>query len=280
MDKYYKKITAHPPWFSLRFKEVWQYRELVLMLTKRTFMVRYRQTLLGPFWLLFVPLFRCFFIFLVFGKIAHLSTGNVPPFLFYLTGSAVWTFFSGCLMKNAGTFRNNAYLFSKVYFPRLCMPISYIFSDLIDFIFVMVIVFLLTGYYGIAGMLQFSCLRALLIMPIMFFLGLMAMSIGILISSLTTKYRDFAVLLEYILTLWMPLTPIAYPLHDITNPVLLKLFYLNPVTGLMELFRYAMFGDGQILIGNLIYSCSFTIAATCFGIIVFNRIERNFTDTI
>ncbi len=278
--KYYKKITAHHSLFDLRLGEIWRYKELIGVLTKRSFQVRYRQTILGPVWLLIRPIFGSFVTYLTFGKIAHLGTGEIPPILFYLTGNALWSFFSECLNQNAGTFRNNSYLFSKVYFPRLTMSISYIFSDLISFSIKMITVVAFMVYYAAMGELHINFVLLPLIPIILMFIGIMSMSIGILVSSLTTKYRDFQVLLGFVMAVWMPLTPVAYPLSEISNPIILKFFNLNPLTGLFELFRFVLFGRGQILIGNLTWGCSFTLVTAFFSIAVFNKVERIFADTI
>lgn len=278
--KYYKKITANQPVFSLRLKEVWQYRELIGVFTKKYFAVRYRQTVLGPLWLFLSPVFSSIISLIVFGQIAHLGTGEVPPFLFYLTGNAVWGFFSNCINRNSGTFRDNAYMFSKVYFPRLCMSISYLLSELVDFGIRILLALVLMVYYCVTGVLTFSILRFILVPVIMLEIGILAMSIGVMVSSLTTKYRDFSVILGLVLNLWMPITPVAYPMAEITNLTIQKLFYLNPMTGPMELFRYAFLGQGEIMKQNLIYGCILTVVLAILSIAFFNKVERNFTDTI
>lgn len=277
---YYTKITSDIPRFSLNLKEVRQYRELIGVLTKKAFAVRYRQTVLGPLWLFLSPVFSSLISMLVFGGIAHLGTGDVPPFLFYLSGNAVWIFFEECIIKNANTFRGNAHMFSKVYFPRMCVSVSYLLSDLCDFLIRMFPAVILVVYYCIIGDLEFNFLRILLVPAVILLVGIMAMSLGMLFSSLTTKYRDFSVLLKLGLTLWMPITPVAYPLSEITDPFIRKCFFFNPMTGFLELFRYALLGKGQILTQNLIFGCTFTAVLAVVSIMVFNRVERNCMDTI
>lgn len=273
-------ISARHRWFDLKLKEVWQYRDLIVLFTKRSFKVTYKQTVLGPLWLFINPLLTSLVYVVLFGNIAKLSTGGVPQLLFYLTGNAIWGYFSACLTNNASTFTGNAHLFGKVYFPRLVVPISNVWSSAIRFGIQMILVLLLLVYYGINGLVHPHWWAWLLIPLVLMELGIMGMGFGIIISSLTTKYRDLSVLVSFGVSLWMYATPVVYPMSQLADGWLKTLLLVNPVTAPIELFRYAVVGHGAVPWFSLLLSLAVTVVVFLLGIVIFNRVERTFMDTV
>lgn len=271
--------AKHNP-FDLKLDEVWQYCDLIFLFTSRNFATLYKQTILGPLWLFLNPLMTAVMNMVVFGGIAKLGTDGVPQLLFYMTGTAIWSYFANCVTGNASTFTGNAGLFGKVYFPRLTVPLSVILSNCIRFGIQMTLVIAVLFYYVIIGELQLHLLRWLLIPEILMVLGMMGMGCGILISSVTTKYRDLSVLVGFGMGLWMYGTPVVYPLSELGEGLLRQLILLNPVTALVELFRYCVLGVGSVLPAGLAAAFVFTVIVLLLGIIVFNRVERTFMDTV
>ena len=279
-QKYHTHITSDHKWFDLKLKEVWRYRDLIWLNTKRSFTVQYKQTVLGPAWLFINPIFTSLIYTFVFGGIAGMSTDGLPQILFYLPGTAIWTFFSSCLTNNANTFTANAGLFGKVYFPRLTMPISNVLSSAIRFgiQFIMVMAFLI--FYTITGEVSPNWHLFWIIPLTLIHLGIMGMGIGIIISSMTTKYRDLKVLVGFGVNLLMYATPVVYPLSQLSDGWMKTVVMINPTTMPIELFRYALLGVGTI---NWLYyaiSIAFTLVVIVFGIMIFNKVERNFMDTV
>ena len=272
-------ISAKQRLFDLKLRELWQYRDLVWLFTRRSFMVAYMQTVLGPLWLLISPLLTSITYVVPFGNIAKLSTDGVPQLLFYLSGNAIWTFFSSCVVKNASAFTNNANLFGKVYFPRLVIPVSNVLSSAILFLIQMLLVFALLFWYTAHGIVHPLWRMWILLPLLLLMIGLLGMGIGIIISSLTTKYRDLRVLLDFGMTLWMYATPVVYPLSAV-DPGLRAFLFANPVTPVIELYRHILFGVGNVDRASLLYSLVFTVIALLFGIVIFNHIERTFMDTV
>ena len=273
------QISAKHALFDLKLGEVWRYRDLILLFTRRSFVVSYKQTILGPMWLFINPLLTSVVYVVLFGNIAHLSTDGVPQLLFYLTGTAMWTFFSDCVTRNARTFTDNANLFGKVYFPRLVMPISNVLSDVIRFAIQMLLVLALLVYYIASGDVHPHWGAWLAVPIVLFQLGVMGMGVGVIISSLTTKYRDLSILVSFGVSLWMYATPVVYPLSAVEGP-LRQVLLLNPATAPMELFRYAVLGKGGVTAGYLALSWVFTILVLLAGIVIFNKVERTFMDTV
>ena len=272
-------ISAKQGLFDLKLRELWQYRDLVWLFTRRSFIVTYTQTILGPLWLIINPLLTGITYVVIFGNIARLSTDGVPQLLFYLSGHAVWSFFSGCVVKNASTFTNNAYLFGKVYFPRLVIPVSNVLGNAILFLIQMLLVFALLLWYSFQGLVHPQWHIWILLPLLLLLLGVMGMGTGLIISSLTTKYRDLCVLLDFGMTLWMYATPVVYPLSAV-DAGLRRFILINPVSSVIELFRFILFGVGDISPAPLAYSFFFTVTAALAGIVVFNHVERTFMDTI
>lgn len=273
-------ITSKRKWFELNLKEVWRYRDLIWLFTKRSFVVTYKQTILGPAWIFLNPLISSIMYAFVFGGIAGIGTEGVPQLLFYLTGNAIWGFFSTSLTKNASTFTANAGVFGKVYFPRLTTPISNVLSSCIQFGVQMILVLIFLAYYTFTGAVHPNWWAWLLIPVVLLNLGLLGLGTGIIISSMTTKYRDLAILVGFGVQLWMYATPIVYPLSTLGDGWMKTVLMINPVTAPVELFRYAILGQGMIMPGYLALSWGITIVVAVLGIMIFNRVEKTFMDTV
>lgn len=279
-EKYYTYITSDRKWFDLKLKEVWNYRDLIILFTKRSFQVTYKQTILGPLWLFLNPFITSVIYTLVFGGIAGMSTNGVPQILFYMSSNAIWSYFASCVTKNASTFTANAGVFGKVYFPRLTTPISNILSSAINFGIQTLMIGVFFVFYLIKGEVHPNWIFMLTVPLILILLGIMGMGFGIIISSLTTKYRDLSILVTFGVQLWMYATPIIYPISTMGEGTMRFILQVNPVTAPVELFRYALLGKGEILIPSLIWSVIFTIFVALGGIMIFNRVEKTFMDTV
>lgn len=279
-QQYHTHITAEHRWFDLKLKEVWQYKDLIVLFTKRSFVLKYKQTVLGPAWLFLNPIMTSLIYTFVFGGIAGIDTDGVPQILFYLGGNAVWTFFSTCLTSNANAFIANSAVFGKVYFPRLTTPISNVLSSVVQFGIQMILVLAFLVYYVATGAVHPNWLAWLAIPVVLLNLGVMGLGCGIIISSLTTKYRDLSILVSFGVSLWMYATPIVYPISQIDNELFRTILMINPATAPIELFRYALLGQGTVSIPSLIFSWVFTLAVAVLGIMVFNKVEKTFMDTV
>lgn len=278
--KYYTHISAKHKWFDLKLKEVWRYKDLIWLFTKRTFVVQYKQTILGPAWLFLNPIITSFIFTFVFGGIAGMSTDGVPQMIFYLPSTAIWTFFSTCVTQNATTFTTNSSVFGKVYFPRLTMPISNVLSAVLQFAIQMIMVLAFWVFYVITGQVSPNYTALLLIPVVLIHLGIMGLGFGIIISSLTTKYRDLSILITFGVQLWMYATPIVYPLSQLGDGAIKTILMINPVTMPIEIFRYALLGKGTVNFLFLAVSWIFTIIVAVLGIMLFNKVERTFMDTV
>ena len=282
LDKnvHYKHISAERKWIDLRLGEVWRYRDLILLFTRRSFALTYKQTILGPIWLFLNPFLTSIMYSLVFGRIAGISTEGVPMLLFYLCSNAIWNYSSSCVTSNAHTFTSNSGLFGKVYFPRLTVPLSQVLAFVIRFSIQMSMVLIILIWYWAHGQIH-PHIWALLVIPLSLVqLGLMGMGVGIIISSMTTKYRDLSILVGFGMQLWMYGTPVVYPLSQLPDGWIRSLSLLNPVTMPVELFRYAVLGTGTLQPVSLVWSWGFTLLALFLGIIVFNHVEKTFLDTV
>lgn len=277
---YHIHISSKHRMLDLNLKEVWQYRDLIALFTKRTFALTYKQTILGPVWLFLNPFISSIIYAFVFGGIAGIGTDGVPSLLFYMSGNAIWIYFSGCLTKNASTFTANANVFGKVYFPRLTIPISNVFSAVIQFGIQILMVLVVLIYYVATGAVQPHWGAWLLIPLILVHLGLLGLGCGIIISSLTTKYRDLAILVTFGVQLWMYITPVVYPLSQLGDGWMKTVLMFNPVTAPVEMFRYALLGQGIIMPGYLAYSWVVTVIVGIVGIMIFNKVEKTFMDTV
>jgi lipopolysaccharide transport system permease protein len=272
-------IQPQRPWYDLRLGELWTYRDLVRLFVWRDFVSQYKQTILGPLWYLLQPLLTTVVFTIIFGRIAGLPTDGVPPFLFYMAGTVIWAYFAACLTKTSETFISNAGLFGKVYFPRLAVPVSILISNLVSFgiqfgLFIaFVVVYNLLGY-------PVKPNAALLLTPVL--LLMMAgfgLGFGILISSLTTRYRDLRYLVTFGVQLWMYLTPVVYPVSSVPE-ALRPLILANPLTPIVETFRYAFLGSGTLNLLNLLYSFGFMLVTLLLGMLLFHRVEATFMDTV
>jgi len=266
--------------WKVNLKEIWDYRDLIELFVKRNIVVVYKQTILGPLWYLIQPILTVIMNMVVFGGIAHMSTDGVPQALFYLAGNVCWFYFSDCLNQTSNTFVANQAMFGKVYFPRMVVPISTVISNLLRFgvqlgLFVVVYLFFLMSGTDVCPN------WTILTVPVLIFMiaGL-SLGFGILISSMTTKYRDFTVLFGFIVSLWMYATPIVYPLSMVTDEKLRTLIMLNPMTSIIEAFKYATLGQGYFSWGALGYSFVFMSVLLLWGTIVFNKVQRSFMDTV
>lgn len=279
MEEYTTHIKAKSGWFDLRLKELLQYKDLIWLFVKRNFAVQYKQTILGPLWFIISPLLTTVVHTFVFGNIAGISTDGVPQFLFYLTSNAIWIYFSTCLNQTSNTFVNNASIFGKVYFPRLTMPISVVIFSLVNFavIFAMAVVAMIV--YKVQGAAVQPNLLALLVPVLVLQTAALGLGFGIIISSLTTKYRDLTVLVSFGVQLWMYATPIVYPLSGITGK-LRVLISLNPITPIVNNFRYALLGCGTFETTYWFISIGTTVAVLMIGILLFNKVEKTFMDTV
>lgn len=273
-------ISSKHNWYDLNLKEVWKYRDLIVLFTRRNFVVTYKQTILGPAWIFLTPLFSSIVQAFVFGGIAGIATDGIPALLFYLCSNAVWAYFSTCLTNNANTFTANANVFGKVYFPRLTTPISNVLSSIIRFGIQMILVVVALAYFLFRGAVQPNWLAWLMIPVELVHLGILGMGFGIIISSMTTKYRDLTVLVEFGVSLWMYLTPIVYPLSTVAEGWMRTALMCNPVTVSVEMMRYAILGQGAIHWGFYGLSWAVTAVVAVLGVMIFNKVERNFMDTV
>lgn len=264
--------------FDLKLRELWQYRDLIVMFVKRDFKTMYKQTILGPLWIIINPILTTLMQVLVFGNIADISTDGMPQFLFYMAGNTVWLYFSSCLTKTSTTFTANAAVFGKVYFPRLVTPISIVISGLISF-GVQFAIFLVTDiYYTVNGMVHPGLL--VLLTPLLVIeLALLGMGCGIIISALTTKYRDLAVLVTFGVQLWMYGSAIIFPVSSLPEKWA-HLLMLNPVVPIVEAFRYAYTGHGTFSVKYLGIGAIVTLVILFVGIVIFNKVEKTFMDTV
>lgn len=266
---------------SVDFKEIWRYRDLMMLFVKRNIITQYKQTILGPVWYLIQPLMTTIMYMVVFGGIAKISTDGLPQPLFYLAGICFWQYFSDCLTKTSNTFVNNAGIFGKVYFPRLITPLSDVISNLVRFSIQFGLFLCVYAYYAIFTDVHIHPNWYALMVPVLVaMLAGLALGLGILFSSMTTKYRDLQLLLSFFVSLWMYATPVIYPLSTITNHKLLFIMQLNPLTGIIEFFKYGMLGVGCHEWWMLGYSFIFMLILLGIGIIVFNKVQRSFMDTV
>lgn len=272
-------IKPKTGWFDINLKELIQYKDLIVMFVKRDFKTMYKQTILGPLWIIINPLLTTLMFTVVFGNIANISTDGMPQIVFYMLGTTVWTYFSSCLTKTSSTFTGNAAIFGKVYFPRLVTPISTVISGLINFgvQFLMFLGFM--AYFMIKGSPIEPNLWILITPLLLVQLAALALGFGIIISSMTTKYRDLAVLVGFGVQLWMYATPVVYPASQIGGK-LKTLMMLNPVSPIVESFRYAFLGSGSIPWNYLGISVVTTLVVLFAGVVLFSRVEKTFMDTV
>ncbi len=264
---------------DLRLGELWKYRDLVLLFVRRDFVSVYKQTILGPLWYLIQPLLTTITFTVIFGGIAQLPTDGLPQFLFYMSGTVIWTYFAECLTKTSNTFVNNASLFGKVYFPRLAVPVSILISNLITFAIQFGFFLAFMGFFALGGASISPNLWMLFTPVLVLMMAGLGLGFGIIISSLTTKYRDLRFLVQFGVSLLMYATPVIYPVSSI--PARFQaLIKLNPMTPIVETFRYAFLGAGAAEPLALLYSFGFMLVIVVLGTVLFNRVEATFMDTV
>lgn len=276
---YHVHVDEQHDFFAFHLKETWKYRDLIWLLTRKNLVVRYKQTVLGPLWLILSPLMTGLMYTVFFGTIAGIDTEGLPKILFYLASNGLWAYFSSVFHRASNTFTANAYLFGKVYFPRLTVPVSDILLSAIEFLVSFLLTAVLAVWYSMHGV-PIPFMTWFMIPAVLLWLGLLGMGLGILVSSVTTRYRDLHILVNFGVRLWMYGTPIVYPLSRLKNNPLRTAVLYNPVTAPVEVFRRFVLGTGGISSGWVVYSLLFTAAAVFIGIVMFNRIERSFMDTI
>ena len=275
-------IRPRTGWFDIDLHELWQYRDLIWMFVKRNFTVLYKQTILGPAWVLLNPLITTIIFNVIFTGIANIPTDGVPSFLFYMAGNTVWTLFANCINNTANTFVANAGVMGKVYFPRLTVPISQVLTALLNFAIQLVMFLCFWVFFAVTdpGSVHFTIW--LLYLPVLLLEVLMlGLGVGIIVSSLTTKYRDLAIAVGFGVQLWMYASPVVYPVSMLNDsPRLQALLQFNPMTAPIEVFRAATLGGGTVTAWGVGYSLVFTAAALVLGVVLFSRIEKTFMDTV
>lgn len=279
-QRYHIHLSSNHKMTSLNLKEVWKYRDLIILFTKRSFALTYKQTILGPAWVFLNPLISSLIYAFVFGGIAGIPTDGIPSILFYMCSNAAWILFSTCVTQNASTFTANAGVYGKVYFPRLTTPISNALSAIIQFFIQMILVMFFFVYFLVQGQVHPNWWAWLLIPLVITHLAILGLGVGIIVSSLTTKYRDLSILVTFGVSLWMYITPIVYPMSALDSGIMKTLFMINPVTPPVELLRYALLGRGTVDILFYLISVVVTFAVAIFGIMMFNKVEKNFMDTV
>lgn len=277
--KWTQVIRPKTSLFDLRLKELWRYRDLITMFVRRDFVTNYKQTILGPLWFFIQPLLTSLTFFIVFSKMAKVSTEGPSPVLFYLAGITIWNYFSDSLTKTAGVFRDNAHIVGKVYFPRLTLPVSVVVANMVKFL-IQLGLFLAVWAYFLFTTAQVHPNGCLWLTPLLVLLmGLLALGLGMIISAMTTKYKDLFSLLTFGVQLMMYATPVIYPLSNVSEKY--KWIVLaNPVSPIVETFRYGFLGYGSFQWSHLAYSVMATAFILIFGTLVFNKVEKNFTDTV
>jgi lipopolysaccharide transport system permease protein len=276
------EIVPKNKFFSLNLKEVWQYRDLLLLFVKRDVVTVYKQTVLGPLWYLIQPLFTAITFTVIFNNVAGITTGTVPPFLFNLAGITIWNYFTACLNDTSDTFKKNAAIFGKVYFPRVIMPLSVVVSNLLKFGIQFLIFILFYGYYYAQGA-AISWNESILFFPFLVVLmGVLGLGLGMLISSLVTKYRDFSHLIGFGVQLLMYLSAVMYPMALMKDkiPNYAWLVEYNPLAYVIETTRFMLLNLGQISILGLGYTVLVTVVVFFIGLLVFNKTEKSFIDTV
>jgi lipopolysaccharide transport system permease protein len=275
-------IKGHTSLFDIKFKDIWDYRDLLLLFVKRDFISFYKQTVLGPLWFFIQPIFTTIVFSFVFGNLAGISTDGLPKYLFYLTGITCWNYFSDCLTKTSTVFKDNANIFGKVYFPRLIMPLSIVVSNLVRFGVQLLLLLLMMLYFYINPIndTSFEVTKGILLFPVLLIMmALLGLGMGLIITAITTKYKDLTFLVTFGVQLLMYGTTVIFPLS--AAPIQYKKYIeLNPMTGILEAFRYAFLGKGEFTIWSLGYSALMTVIILFLGVIIFNKTEKNFVDTI
>lgn len=282
-DAWLFEITAKHKLIDLNFKEIWQYRDLLMLFVKRDLVTVYKQTILGPLWYFIQPLFTSVIFTLVFNKMGQIDTNGVPPFLFNLAGVTAWNYFKDCLVNTSNTFKTNQNIFGKVYFPRVILPMSLTISNLVKFGIQLLIFIVFFGYYSYQG-LNVEVQPLLVLFPVyVFMMALLGLGSGMILSAFTTKYRDLQVLLGFMVQLLMYVSAVPYPVSEAVQkfpPFVANLVVLNPMTQIIEGFRFILLGTGTFDLNYFIYTMCFCISVFFMGLVMFNRTEKTFIDTV
>jgi len=274
-------ISPKRGWFELHLDEIWNYRDLLLIFIKRDITTFYKQTILGPLWLFVQPLLSTIVFYIIFNQVAGIPTDELPPVLFYMSGIIAWNYFSNCFTSTSGTFTSNASLFGKVYFPRIIVPFSKVISGLTRLGIQLIMFLVIYMYFIVIGNQQIKpTLQTLLLIPLMIFqMALLGQGLGMIISSLTTKYRDLSYLVSFGTQLLMYASPVIYPLSVVPEKYI-HIILANPMTPVIEGFRQAFIGKGQLSTDMIMYSLLFTVITFIFGLLIFNKVEKSFIDTV
>ena len=280
MEHWDQVIEPKGKLLDLNLAEVWRYRDLLWLFVKRDYTAQYKQTILGPLWHFIQPIFTTIVFFMVFGKIAKIPTDGIEPVLFYMSGISIWNYFSSCLTATSNTFVANAGIFGKVYFPRLVIPLSTVMSNMVKFGIQFLLLLAVMVWYGYKNNSFHFGLSWLLIPLLVLMMAGLGLGLGIIISSLTTKYRDFTVLIGFAVQLLMYATPIAYPLSFLKGKSYAAWIAWNPLTPIVEAFRFALFGTGTVNTAGLMFSGGFIVIVLFFGMLIFSKVERSFMDTV
>lgn len=273
-------IKPHEKLWNVDLGEIWRYRDLIHLFIKRNIVVQYKQTILGPLWYLIQPILTVIMNIVVFGGIAQMSTDGVPQALFYMAGNVCWFYFADCLNQTASTFTTNQNMFGKVYFPRLVVPIATVVSNLLRFGIQLGLFVVIYLYFFLSGSDIYLTWYIVLFPLFIVMLAGLGLGFGILVSSMTTKYRDLSILFTFIVQLWMYATPIVYPISMVPEGTLRMLIMANPMTSIIEAFKYATLGQGYFSWWALGYSFAFMCILLVLGIVIFNKVQRSFMDTV
>jgi lipopolysaccharide transport system permease protein len=265
---------------DLNLHEVWRYRDLLWLFVKRDFAAQYKQTILGPVWHFIQPIFTTIMFLFIFGKIANIPTDGIEAVPFYMSGIAIWNYFSSCLTATSNTFVANAAIFGKVYFPRLVIPLSTVMSNMVRFGIQFLLLLAVMGWYGIKTNSFHIGFSWLLIPVLVFMMAALGLGLGIIISALTTKYRDFTVLIGFAVQLLMYATPVAYPMSFLRDKSYGAWVAWNPLSPIIETFRYALFGTNTLDTAGLLYSAGVIAVMLVVGMLIFSKVERTFMDTV
>ena len=273
-------IEPRQPWFDLHLQDLWRYRDLIALFVRRDFVALFKQTVLGPVWFVLQPLLTTLMFTIVFGNIAKLSTDGLPKILFYMSGSILWQYFAACLSSTSNTFRGNAHIFGKVYFPRLAVPVSVVISQMLKLALQLLFFLGFLAYYKMTGSVV-NLTRAVWLLPgLVLIMAALGLGVGLILSALTTKYRDLQFLLQFGVQLLMYTTTVIYPLSAIQGGHSRLFILANPMTPIIEAFRYAFLGTGSFSWLHLSYSAGAAASLLFIGILMFTKIERTFMDTV
>ena len=279
MDGYTTHIKSKTGWFDIDLKELWHYKDLIFLFVKRNYGTRYKQTILGPLWLMLNPLITVALYAFVFGNLAGLSTDGSPQFAFYLCSNAIWSYFSICITSTSTTFTENAVIMGKVYFPRLVMPISSIITGFFDLMIQILMLAVVIAFYIFTGA-RIDIGPQLLLAPVLILqVALLGLGCGIIIAACTTKYRDLAVLVSFGVQLWMYISPVVYTTTTIPEHIR-SIYMCNPMAPIISIWRYAILGTGEFPVGFWAISWGVTAAVLLLGVVLFSHVEKTFMDTV